>query len=62
MQRLFLSSILVCDYDEAIAFYVEKLGFEVRLDTPLSETRRWVVLAPHGGGKDVSCYTSVRGF
>jgi catechol 2,3-dioxygenase-like lactoylglutathione lyase family enzyme len=55
MQRLFFSSILVCDYDEAIAFYVEKLGFEVRLDTPLSETRRWVVLAPHGGGKDVSC-------
>jgi catechol 2,3-dioxygenase-like lactoylglutathione lyase family enzyme len=51
MQRLFLSSILVCDYDEAIAFYVEKLGFEVRLDTPLSETRRWVVLAPHGGGQ-----------
>jgi len=51
MQRLFLTTVLVRDYDEAIAFYVDKLGFEVRLDTPLSETKRWVVLAPHGGGQ-----------
>lgn len=51
MQRLFLTAVLVRDYDEAIAFYVIKLGFEVRLDTALSETKRWVVLAPHGGGQ-----------
>ena len=51
MQRLFLTAVLVRDYDEAIAFYVEKLGFEVRLDTPLSDTKRWVVLAPNGGGQ-----------
>ena len=51
MQRLFLTAVLVRDYDEAIAFYVNKLGFEVRVDTPLSETKRWVVLAPHGGGQ-----------
>jgi catechol 2,3-dioxygenase-like lactoylglutathione lyase family enzyme len=51
MQRLFLTAVLVRDYDEAIAFYVNKLGFEVRLDTPLSDAKRWVVLAPHGGGQ-----------
>lgn len=50
MQRLFLTALLVRDYDEAIDFYVDKLGFEVRLDDRLSETKRWVVLAPHGGG------------
>jgi catechol 2,3-dioxygenase-like lactoylglutathione lyase family enzyme len=51
MQRLFLTAVLVRDYDEAIAFYVGKLGFDVRLDTPLSPTKRWVVLAPQGGGQ-----------
>jgi catechol 2,3-dioxygenase-like lactoylglutathione lyase family enzyme len=50
-QRLFLTALLVRDYDEAISFYVEKLGFELRLDTPLSPTKRWVVLAPAGGGQ-----------
>jgi uncharacterized glyoxalase superfamily protein PhnB len=51
MQRLFLTAVLVHDYDEAIAFYLEKLNFEVRLDTPLTGTKRWVVLAPSGGGQ-----------
>ncbi len=51
MQRLFLTAVLVRDYDEAIAFYVEKLGFEVRVDNRLSDTKRWVVLAPQGGGQ-----------
>jgi len=51
VQRLFLTAVLVRDYDEAIAFYVEKLGFEVRLDRPVSDSKRWVVLAPYGGGE-----------
>jgi catechol 2,3-dioxygenase-like lactoylglutathione lyase family enzyme len=51
MQRLFLTAVLVRDYDEAIAFYRDKLGFEVRQDTSLSESKRWVVLAPEGGGQ-----------
>ena len=41
-------SLLVRDYDEAIAFYVEKLGFILVEDTPLSESKRWVVVAPSG--------------
>jgi len=39
-------SLVVRDYDEAIDFYVDKLGFTLIEDTPLSETRRWIVVAP----------------
>lgn len=51
MQRLFLTAVLVRDYDEAIDFYVGKLGFEIRVDEAVTEKKRWVVLAPHGGGQ-----------
>jgi len=50
-QRLFLTAVLVRDYDQAIAFYVDKLGFEVRVDSKLSNAKRWVVLVPAGGGQ-----------
>jgi catechol 2,3-dioxygenase-like lactoylglutathione lyase family enzyme len=39
-------SLLVRDYDEAIAFYVDRLGFTLVEDTPLTPTKRWVVVAP----------------
>jgi catechol 2,3-dioxygenase-like lactoylglutathione lyase family enzyme len=42
-------SLLVRDYDEAIAFYAGKLGFEVMEDTRLSNEKRWVVVGPKGG-------------
>lgn len=51
IQQLFLTAVLVRDYDEAIDFYVNRLGFELRLDNPLSPGKRWVVLAPAGGGR-----------
>jgi uncharacterized glyoxalase superfamily protein PhnB len=38
------------DYDEAIAFYTEKLHFRLMEDTKLSETKRWVRVQPPGGG------------
>lgn len=38
--------LVVNDYDEAIQFYTQKLQFELLEDTPLSETKRWVVVAP----------------
>ena len=48
-QYLGLISIVVRDYDEAIAFYVEKLGFTLIEDTyhPVHE-KRWVVVSPPG--------------
>src|SRR5687768_16261695 len=43
-------SIVVRDYDEAIAWYTVKLGFRLVEDTKLSETKRWVLVAPPGEG------------
>jgi catechol 2,3-dioxygenase-like lactoylglutathione lyase family enzyme len=50
MQQLAHITLLVNNYDEALAFYTQKLGFQVVSDTPLSPTKRWVVVVPPGGG------------
>lgn len=48
--RLALVSLLVRDYDEALAFYVDVLGFKLIEDRPVPEQgKRWVVVAPPGG-------------
>lgn len=52
MARLGLVTIVVDDYDEAISFFVEALGFDLVEDSP-SETgdgrpKRWVVVRPSG--------------
>ncbi len=39
-------TIVVQDYDEAIAFYRDALGFEVVEDTELGDGKRWVLVAP----------------
>ena len=41
--------IPVTDQDRALAFYVDTLGFEVRLDLPLGRGSRWIEVAPPGG-------------
>lgn len=41
-------ALVVNDYDEAIAFYTQKLNFRLLEDTVLSETKRWVLVAPPG--------------
>lgn len=41
-------ALVVSDYDEAIRFYTEKLGFFLLEDTPLSPSKRWVRVAPPG--------------
>jgi catechol 2,3-dioxygenase-like lactoylglutathione lyase family enzyme len=41
-------ALVVDDYDEAIKFYTEKLDFTLLEDTPQSETKRWVLVAPKG--------------
>jgi catechol 2,3-dioxygenase-like lactoylglutathione lyase family enzyme len=47
-QALALTTLLVNDYDEAIAWYTGPLGFSLREDTPLGDGKRWVVVAPPG--------------
>ena len=50
MAHLGLVTLVVRDYDEAIAFYVDALGFTVVEDSVVDEHQRWVVVAPPGDG------------
>jgi len=43
-------AIVVKDYDEAIAFYTQKLHFDLIEDTRLDDKKRWVLVRPKGDG------------
>jgi len=49
VSRLGAVSLLVRDYDEAIAFYVGALGFDLSEDTDMGGGKRWVRVTPKGG-------------
>ncbi|MGI9624442.1 MAG: VOC family protein [Acidimicrobiales bacterium] len=53
MSQLHLVTIVVDDYDEAIAFFVDVLAFELVEDSPSltndGRSKRWVVVRPPGG-------------
>jgi lactoylglutathione lyase len=44
----------VADQDAAIEFYVTSLGFEKRLDAPISPTMRWIEVAPPGAATSIA--------
>ncbi|GAB7110858.1 VOC family protein [Streptomyces phaeofaciens JCM 4814] len=52
MSRIALVTLVVDDYDEAIRFYTEALGFGLVEDEPRPDGSRWVVVRPgaHQGG------------
>jgi catechol 2,3-dioxygenase-like lactoylglutathione lyase family enzyme len=47
-QHIALIALVVDDYDQAIHFYTGKLNFTLQEDSVLSESKRWVVVAPPG--------------
>lgn len=47
-QRIAHIALVVNDYDEAIDFYTQKLDFQLLEDTRLSDSKRWVMVAPKG--------------
>jgi catechol 2,3-dioxygenase-like lactoylglutathione lyase family enzyme len=47
-QTIGYASLVVRDYDEAIAFYTKALGFDLIEDTDLGAGKRWVLVAPSG--------------
>ena len=53
MANLDLVAVVVSDYDEAIRFFVDVLGFELVEDSPAltndGRPKRWVVVRPPGG-------------
>ena len=50
-QHLGAVALVIRDYDEAIAFYVDKLGFNLAEDTALGGGKRWVRVRPPGAGE-----------
>jgi catechol 2,3-dioxygenase-like lactoylglutathione lyase family enzyme len=46
--------INVGNQDDAVAFYIDNLGFEKRLDAPISPTMRWIEVAPPGAGTSIA--------
>jgi len=48
-QSLARITFVVQDYDEAILFFTQKLGFALIENTQLEGDKRWVVVAPKGG-------------
>lgn len=47
-QSIAALTLVVRDYDEAIAWYTDKLGFELLEDTAMEGGKRWVRIAPSG--------------
>jgi catechol 2,3-dioxygenase-like lactoylglutathione lyase family enzyme len=43
------ATLLVRDYDEAIGWFTEKLGFVLVEDTDLGDGKRWVLVSPDAG-------------
>ncbi|MBB5881398.1 catechol 2,3-dioxygenase-like lactoylglutathione lyase family enzyme [Xanthomonas arboricola] len=52
-RRIALTTLLVADYDAAIAWYTGALGFQVLQDRRLDGGKRWVVIGP-GGAQDAA--------
>ena len=44
----------VADQDRALEFYVDKLGFEKRMDVPYGAGERWLEVAPAGAATSVA--------
>ena len=57
MAVLSLTALLVHDYDEAIGFFVDAIGFELVEDSPArtgdGRAKRWVVVRPSGGATGI---------
>lgn len=51
------TTILVDDVDEAIAWYTNKLGFELRNDEEYAPDQRWVTVAPQQGTTELVLQT-----
>lgn len=49
-QKIVHIAVLVDDYDAAIAFYTQKLNFDLVADERLTEKKRWVLVKPKGQG------------
>lgn len=49
--RLAMTTLVVPDYDEAVAFFTQALDFALEEDTDLGAGKRWIVVSGGGGAK-----------
>jgi uncharacterized glyoxalase superfamily protein PhnB len=56
LTRVGTITVQVSDQDQALAYYTEKLGFEVRQDIPMGPEQRWIEVAPAGAQTRVLLY------
>jgi catechol 2,3-dioxygenase-like lactoylglutathione lyase family enzyme len=54
-------AVPVQDQDQATAFFVERLGFEKRMDAELAEGFRWIEVAPAGAAVSVAVVAASEG-
>ncbi len=47
-------AVTVTDQDSALKFFTDTLGFEKRLDAPISATMRWIEVAPPGATTSIA--------
>jgi len=47
-------AIDVTNQDDALVFYVDRLGFEKRLDAPMTSSARWIEVAPAGATTSIA--------
>lgn len=47
-------TVPVADQDRAVAFYVDRLGFEIRMDTPIGDGLRWIEVAAPGASTSIA--------
>jgi catechol 2,3-dioxygenase-like lactoylglutathione lyase family enzyme len=57
IRNIAVVSIPVSDADRALAFYRDKLGFEVRHDNPFGKDQRWIELVPPGAQSSIVLVT-----
>ena len=55
INRLSHATIWVTDQDEALTFYRDKLGFEVRTDQTMDDGFRWLTVGPAASPTSRSC-------
>ncbi len=54
INRIQVTTVFVSDQDQAKAFYVDKLGMTLKIDTPMGPDFRWVEVIPANGEASIS--------
>lgn len=48
IERIRTAAVYVSDQEQAVRFWTEKVGFELRDEKPMGPHARWIEIAPHG--------------